>query len=209
MTAKRTSAPRPPPVSATPMLPVSTSNAAVDAERAAGNLLVLIRETAVRIEERDRLYDAHFRALEDALAAHERLTAATFAASEKAISKAESAQQAHDAKANEFRGQLDDQAKHLMPRTETTTLLKAMEEKVVGVRAELKAMVETLSASNVRSFDALIADVKSLRESRSQGSGREEGSKATYAAIAAAIAALAAIVSMALILMRLGGSPAP
>src|SRR6202035_5755903 len=88
-------------------------------------------------EERDRQYDQRFRAAEiavsAALSAQEKAVAAAFLASEKAIIKAqeaqgdaflasekaiikaEEAQKDYNLRSNEFRGQLDDQAKTLMP----------------------------------------------------------------------------------------------
>ena len=79
------------------------------------------------VDERDKQYDARFRTAEIAVtvafAAQKESTANAFLASEKAIVKAEEAQRAYNERSNEFRGQLDDQAKMLMPRSEVNTLV--------------------------------------------------------------------------------------
>jgi hypothetical protein len=85
------------------------------------------------IGEKDILYDTRFKASETAvnvaLAAQEKAVAAAFLASDKAIIKAEEAQKEYNSRSNEFRGQLDDQAKTLMPRSETSGLLKGVDDR--------------------------------------------------------------------------------
>jgi hypothetical protein len=86
------------------------------------------------LDERDRQYDARFRAAEIAVmaafAAQKDSVANAFLASEKAIIKAEEAQREYNVRSNEFRGQLDDQAKMLMPRSEVTALIRSIEDKL-------------------------------------------------------------------------------
>jgi len=86
------------------------------------------------LDERDRQYDARFRAAEiavtAALAAQKDSVVNAFLASEKAIIKAEEAQREYNVRSNEFRGQLDDQAKMLMPRLEASALIHSMEDKL-------------------------------------------------------------------------------
>jgi hypothetical protein len=122
------------------------------------------------IDERDKQYDLRFRssdiAVAAALAAQEKAVAAAFLASEKAIVKAETAQHDYNDRSNEFRGQLDDQAKMLMPRAETVALLKSLEEKLTGIREAME-----------KSDGALAADIKSLRESRSAATGGSEAAR--------------------------------
>ena len=97
--------------------------------------------TKTIMDERDRLYDTRFRAADTAvsaaLSAQEKQTTLVFQASEKAIVKAEEAQREYNIRSNEFRGQLDDQAKTLMPRPETLTLFKALEDKIYHDRTGL------------------------------------------------------------------------
>src|SRR5580704_17341381 len=128
-------------------------------------LKVSIREYLVSIiEERDRLYDTRFQAAETAvsaaLAAQEKSVTAAFSASEKAIVKAEDAQKDYNQRSNEFRGQLDDQAKTLMPRQECSTLFKSYEDKLESTKIAFEKAVYGIQE-----------DIKSLRESRSAGSG--------------------------------------
>ena len=113
-----------------------------------------LREFVERIiEERDRLYDARIKALDtyfsSRLTAMDKATQAAFASSEKAISKAEQAQADYNVRSNEFRGQLDDQAKTLMPRSEMVAILKGYDSRL----------------------DKLDNNISSLRESRSSGEG--------------------------------------
>jgi hypothetical protein len=128
------------------------------------------------IEERDRLYDTRFKAAETAvsaaLAAQEKATTAAFLASEKAVLKAENAQADYNSRSNEFRGQLDDQAKTLMPRLEVNTMMRGIEEKIEGIK--------TAAKSDVARIDT---DIRSLRESRSQVEGTDRGATATWAVV--------------------------
>jgi hypothetical protein len=122
-----------------------------------GRVLQDMRELIVRlVDERDRLYAVRFRAaemhinsvfeahanslrvafqaqeksVEAHFTAQEKAVAAAFSASDKAIIKSEEAQRAYNERSNEFRGQLDDQAKMLMPRAEASALIHATEDKL-------------------------------------------------------------------------------
>lgn len=170
-------------------------NDCAGSERQLSELRVLIRELASRVDERDRLYDVRFRAGETAVAAalaaqekavsaalnaQEKQTSTAFLASEKAIVKAEDAQREYNIRSNEFRGQLDDQAKMLMPRAEVAALFKAMEEKVYGIKAELQISQQAASTANERSIASHGAEIASLRESRSESGGKAAGSERLY-----------------------------
>ena len=133
-------------------------------------LLLAKHEALILVmNERDRLYDVRFRAAEAAvsaaLAAQEKSTNAAFAASEKAIVKAEDAQREYNIRSNEFRGQLDDQAKTLMPRPETLNMFKSVDEKVLMLGKE----------------------VAGLRESRSEGGGRSLGTHEMWGYVLSAV----------------------
>jgi hypothetical protein len=103
------------------------------------------------MDERDRLYLEKFRASEIAVAAAitaaKEQTSASFASSEKAIGKAEQAQSDYNNRSNEFRGQLDDQAKTLMPRTESQTLFKSYEDKLEDMKKDITSLRESRSVS--------------------------------------------------------------
>ena len=90
------------------------------------------------LEERDRQYAAAFKAVETAvnaaLVAQEKQTTAAFGVSERAITKAEQAQHEYNIRSNEFRGQLDDQAKRLMARDEALGLFRGINGKFEDVR---------------------------------------------------------------------------
>lgn len=98
------------------------------------NIDTLKEHLTALINSNDRRYQESFatskEAVAAALAAQKELTNAAFASSEKAIVKAEEAQRDYNVRSNEFRGQLDDQAQTLMPRTETNVLMQGVNEKV-------------------------------------------------------------------------------
>ncbi len=84
-----------------------------------------------QIDERDRQYNSRFESAEKqvtvAFAAQKELASFVRESSEKAILKSEEAQRSYNERSNEFRGQLDDQAKTLMPRSEVDAKIKALE----------------------------------------------------------------------------------
>jgi len=132
-----------------------------------------IRPEALRliVDERDRRYEARFVAIEEAVSVR-------FAASEKAISKAEDAQREYNVRSNEFRGQLDDQAKTLMPRPETMTMFKAIDEKIAAADLDRQ-----------RKHEVLTNEIAKLRESRSNLDGRMIGAAAVAGVVFALLTA--------------------
>src|SRR4030095_3890490 len=110
-------------------------------------------------------------AVNAALAAQDKQTTTSFQASEKAVLKAEEAQREYNVRSNEFRGQLDDQAKMLMPRSEVMALLKAMEEKVIAVKSEIDTRINGYADSMEKSYQDVRKDIQGLREYRSAASG--------------------------------------
>jgi hypothetical protein len=121
-----------------------------------------VRALAQLVDERDRLYMVKFQASETAVSAaitaSDKQTAASFASSEKAIAKAEEAQREYNIRSNEFRGQLDDQAKRLMPREEAQINFKSQDQKLESIKENFNK------------------EVASLRESRSELSGKDKNS---------------------------------
>lgn len=112
-------------------------------------------------------------ALVAAFIAQDKMTTAAFASAEKAITKAEEAQKEYNARSNEFRGQLDDQAKQLMPRAEALGLFKSEDDKT-----------ETRFNELTKSADIMRQDISILREARSELSGKEIArSKQTWSAV--------------------------
>ncbi len=109
-------------------------------------LIAQIRNLRELLDERDRLYkernDSQRTAVDAALTAVKENTKSSFDASEKAIVKAEDAQREYNIRSNEFRGQLDDQAKTLMPRPEALTMFKSVEEKLQVYKSDFDVRVE-------------------------------------------------------------------
>ncbi len=124
------------------------------------------------IDERDLNYKDR---VQVAIAAQKALTDASFAASEKAVLKAEEAQREYNLRSNEFRGQLDDQAKTLMPRVETDGRFAALEAKLNEVKS----------------------DVSDLRESRSAIGGKSAGISALWGFIIAAFGFIGTLIGIA------------
>lgn len=128
-------------------------------------LAVELRTLRSIMDERDRLYTERGHAariaLEASIHAIKEQTALSFAASEKAIQKAEEAQREYNIRSNEFRGQLEDQAQMLMPRAECAALFKAMDEKLM-----------TLTTANSTRNEMLLKDINGLREAKSNLDGR-------------------------------------
>ena len=127
-------------------------------------LRVQLERIDEKIDERDRRYGESFTASKDAvkaaLDAQKELTAAAFAASREAINKAEITSTANDAKNNEFRGQLRDQAATFPTRLE-------MEGQVSSVASR----VEEMKKDQERYRENQATEIRSLRESRSQSLG--------------------------------------
>lgn len=143
------------------------------------------------MDERDRLYMTRFQssdtAVDRALAAQEKAVAAAFLASEKAIIKAEDAQREYNIRSNEFRGQLDDQAKTLMPRPETLTMFSSTEEKINSLRRNLEDKISVAQSS-----------IGDLQLSKAELQGKASQSSVSTAFILSAIGLALGIVSLIL-----------
>jgi len=106
-------------------------------------LLEKITATKEILNERDNLYTERTvssgTAVNAALKAAETLTNAAFAASEKAIVKAEEAQKSYNSSHNDLARKMDEQSKATMPRQETESRFHAVEEKIATIRDALAA----------------------------------------------------------------------
>ena len=143
------------------------------------------------IDERDRLYkerdDARRTAVDAALAAAKEQTASSFSASEKAIVKAENAQSDYNLRSNEFRGQLDDQAKRLIARIEVEAMVRNVEEKLSRMDGEIRTLRE------------------SHGEHVGQSSGKREiagDTRANIAIVISVIGGIAGLIGLAIIVIR-------
>jgi len=138
------------------------------------------------IDERERLADTRFEAVYAAQTAAEKQVAIAFAASEKAIVKAEEAQREYNIRSNEFRGQLDDQAKTLMPRAETDARFNSLEDKFALIQKSMDIKVEEVKK-----------DVISLRESRSESGGKAQGLSGGWAAAVGILGLVSLVIAIA------------
>jgi len=172
----------------------------------ADDLLVRLARLESIIDERDKLYASRFEASQTAvsaaLTAQKELVAAAFLASEKAITKAEEAQREYNVRSNEFRGQLDDQAKQLMPRSETVTMIRSVEDKV-----------RAASDDREKKFDAVTKEIAFLREQRmalvAERATSHDRRESTRGFLAIGISTLMALITIVTILLKLGASAAP
>ena len=135
------------------------------------------------IDERDRLYsernDSQKVAVDAALAAAKEQTGASFASSEKAIVKAENAQNEYNARSNEFRATLADQAERLASKNELNTINSNLEDKI----------------------SRHDEDIRILREAQSKNTGKDEtkivGKDDNRVLIAIIISGLVALMGLA------------
>jgi len=121
------------------------------------------------MNERDKRYEerhiADVQAVQAALVSADKQVTTAFSASEKAVNKSEEAQKDYNIRSNEFRGQLDDQAKTLMPRIEAIGKFDAIEKRL----EETKARYD-LEIASLREFRSDIGGRNSATtEDRAQG----------------------------------------
>lgn len=118
------------------------------------------REREQIANEREKLANERDRRYEERFLASDRAVQTALASQEKAVGKAEAAQQAYNERSNEFRGQLDDQAKRLMPREEANLLIGTISEKLESERLNGAAR-----------WDEVKRDIAALREAQASGQG--------------------------------------
>lgn len=130
------------------------------------------------------------KAVQAALVAAEKAVSAAFAASEKAVLKAEEAQKEYNIRSNEFRGQLDDQAKTLMPRPETMTMFKATDDKLTGIKVEIE-----------KKIDLMRLDIQGISGLITTAGGRAEGVHASWGLVTGAAAFVLVLLGIAAYMM--------
>ncbi len=150
---------------------------------------LLTRVTRVEsiVDERQRFYGVRYDALEAhmvasfsalekqlvaAMVSLDRQMVSAFAASDRAITKAEEAQREYNVRSNEFRGQLDDQAKLLMPRIEAQASYRSMDEKFLTMHGGLDARISNAVTISIKTTDDLKKEIAQLREKGSNLDGR-------------------------------------
>jgi hypothetical protein len=115
-------------------------------------LLAIINEKHAQlisvIEGNDRRYEERFlasqKALELGLAAQKSEISAALAAADRAVSKAETATEKRFESTNEFRGQMADQQRTLIQRSEVDVLMRSMNEKQDASVRSLDAKIDLL-----------------------------------------------------------------
>lgn len=142
--------------------------------------------------EYDRRYQARFvaseQAVKDAFAAQEKAINAALAASEKAVLKAETASEKRFEGVNEFRGQLGDQQRTLMPRAEAEALVKALNEKL-----------EAIAIASNQGLSALVAR---LDRTEGRGQGGHDAYGYMYAAVGVIVAIAGVVVGIVLAIAK-------
>ena len=120
-------------------------------------------------------FEAQKEAVQAALAAQKEQTASSFAASEKAITKAEEAQKSYNQTHNELSRKMDEQYKTMMPREESLgrhavheVRYQELKEESSKQRIEFKEDISKLRIE-------LMKEIGGLRESRSEGTGEKGG----------------------------------
>lgn len=140
------------------------------------------------MDERDKRYQERFEnqreALRLALDAQNKFHDSIFKMSQEAIAKAEDAQKEYNVRSNEFRGQLDDQAKTLMPRSESLGLHQAHRDRVDQVREESRLLMDGLRGE-------LVTVQKTMSQIVGTKSGRSEFSTPLLMAIVSVVVGLA------------------
>lgn len=145
-------------------------------QKAIGNLKELHE---VKIHAVEAKFDA-------ALVAMDKATASAFASSEKAIMKSEDAQKELNIKNNEFRGQLRDQSEMLMPRTESLSNLKNVNDRLDEVKEQTEIKLELIRK-----------EIQVLREFRSEGGGKSAGVALSWGILIAALGIIGTLISIA------------
>lgn len=125
------------------------------------------------MEERNKWYGERDKdrqtAVEKALTAAKEQTASSFAASKEAITKADTAQHEYNLRSNEFRGQLDDQAKRLIPRIEVEGLMRSLQERQ---DVSIKNLEEKITLND--------REIRLVRESVGMAGGKSQGVEALW-----------------------------
>ena len=102
-----------------------------------GELMVLIQSNDLRYQQRFETQEAN---LITAITAQEKAVAAALQAAKEAVTKAEIAAEKRFDAVNEFRGQLSDQARTFMPRSESELQINALNEKIDNIQGLLGSL---------------------------------------------------------------------
>lgn len=140
-----------------------------------------ITDLSGRLDER---YENQEKALSAALAGQEKAVTAALAAQEKAVNKAETANERRLESVNEFRGQMADMIRTLIPRSEADARFTALAEKL----DELSARMSEVDRRTASRLDLI--------------QGRASGISMSAGAIAGGIAAVTSVVVAVIVVVN-------
>ena len=168
-----------------------------DKEREDSNNYISLRDHVDKIcTTKDRLCDKLMMSLEERfdirICAIEKSIKSAFESSEKAIEKAEMAQKEYNARSNEFRGQLDDQAKMLMPRNESIATTKANRDRTEDIWKMYEERHEIMRT-----------DIEKLRDQVIQSRGAKEGHKESWTWLIGAVSLVVSVITLLMILTKI------
>lgn len=152
----------------------------------------------MRFTEREKLVDLGIKALESQLKASDTLSAVIADSAEKAIMKAERAQADYNVRSNEFRGQLADQAKMLLPRAEFDTVQVQVRETIAVATNRIDIVKDDFRKDLSTAKEDLRKDIASLKEFRSANESRVETGQWIWGAVMGAMGLLLGGASLAL-----------
>lgn len=125
-----------------------------------------------------------------------------FASSEKAIAKQEAAQADYNIRSNEFRGQLADQAKTLMPRNETAGLFAAVSEKIDTNVKTFDQRMESFTKTRDDKVGDLLQRIEAINSRLTTIESRGAGGAALWGYIVGAVGLICVVVSAVVLLIR-------
>lgn len=142
-------------------------------ERLREHIANQISQIDAALESAEKLETQRMKGAGEATEALRREMKLITAASEQAVKKAEEAQKDVNAKSNEFRGQLSDQATTFMPRRESESRSSELDRRIEEARTERNHQIDALSArlaniEQVASGARAVSQNTERREDRSQ-----------------------------------------
>lgn len=131
-----------------------------------------------------------------------------FTAQDKAVAKAEEAQQAYNERSNEFRAALDDQGKTMITRSEADQRFDQMHELIDSQAKLISALQLTISRGEGKQAVAdpvmtdLVQEMRAVRISQAAGAGKSQGSHAMWGYVVAAVSFIGMLITIGLALLR-------
>lgn len=141
-------------------------------------LMDRLEQLSAKVDGLDRLTEAKFVTIRTLIESQADKVALALTASDKAVSKAEGANEKRFEGVNEFRGQLADQAQTLMPRTEA-----------VALNSSLSARID----ASLVGLDSSLTDLKSRLD---RAEGKSGGYSAGAGALIAGIGVIATLITI-------------